>query len=66
MSPQELGFYERLGAAIREGRNARGWTLYDVAEAVGVSAATVSRWERAEDRMKAYQLHRFRCEGLLP
>lgn len=34
-----------LGKFIRKKRKERGWTLKDVAQAVGVSEGTVSRWE---------------------
>ena len=34
-----------LGKLIRKKRKERGWTLKDVAYAVGVSESTVSRWE---------------------
>ena len=37
------------GATIRHHRKRKGLTLTDVANALGVSAATVSRWERGRE-----------------
>ncbi len=38
----------RPNEQLREARNARDWTLEDVAQAIGASPLTVGRWERGE------------------
>jgi transcriptional regulator with XRE-family HTH domain len=45
------------GDLLRALRRRAGRTLEDVAQSVGVSAATVSRWERSETWPDAAQLH---------
>lgn len=42
---EDLG---RWGAAIRNGRQARGWRQADLAQRLGTTGASVCRWERAE------------------
>lgn len=61
----EIGFYDDLGEELRDCRQARGWTLYDVAAVVGASAATVSRWERGQRRMHAHHYRLLQKEGLV-
>lgn len=37
-----------VGANLRAARNERGWTQKQVADAIGVAPADVSRWERGK------------------
>lgn len=62
---RERRWYLMLGASLHLNRKRRGWTLYDVAAAIGTNAMTISRWERGLRRMKAYQYDLLRREGLL-
>jgi transcriptional regulator with XRE-family HTH domain len=62
----EQDWYERLGRTLRNERRHRGLTQADVAAILDVTGASVSRYERGADRMKAYAYHRLRCEGMLP
>lgn len=58
-------WYRRIGLELYDARRKRGWTLWDVAVALDVTAAAVSRWERGLQRMNAYYYTRLREEGLL-
>ena len=62
---REQRWYSKVGASLALNRHLRGWTIYDVAAAVGVSAVAVSRWERGTRHMKAYEYDLLRREGLL-
>jgi transcriptional regulator with XRE-family HTH domain len=48
----------RLGTAMREYRVARGLTLKDVADVVGISESGLSRWEHGRNRPGAPELRR--------
>lgn len=61
----EQQWYRNLGRMLRDERKRRGLTQADIGAVVNVTAQAVSRWERAEDRMKAYAHHLLRCEGIL-
>lgn len=39
---------DRVGESIRELRDERGWKQRELAERLGVSPFTVSRWERGD------------------
>jgi transcriptional regulator with XRE-family HTH domain len=53
-----------LGAAIRRARkDESGWTQVDLADALGVDQATVSKWERGENSPDLVTL--VRLEGVL-
>ena len=61
----EQDWYAQVGATLRSERQKRGWTIYDVAALLGVSAVAVSHWERAQRRMRAHYYVQLRTEGLL-
>ena len=65
-SDAEHRWYEDIGRTLRERRKERGWTIYDVAAAVGTRQSAISRWENGLDRMKAHHYDALRREGLLP
>lgn len=46
---QQPGFYELLGARARAVREERGWTQDQLAQAVGIEPATLSRYETARN-----------------
>ena len=55
--PLQAGTYEALlGAVIRHARYYRAASIEVVAEACGVGAETVARWERGETQMSAATL----------
>ncbi|MGN0695068.1 MAG: helix-turn-helix domain-containing protein [Lentihominibacter sp.] len=51
--------HNNLGEKMRQVRASRGLTQNDVAEAMGVSAQYVSRWESGERNINANQLMEF-------
>lgn len=51
------GTKRRLANSIRELRRDKGWTQLDLAERVGVSDATVSRWESGKQSPKSEHLY---------
>lgn len=61
----EQDWYERLGRSLRDERKRRGMTQADVGAILDTTGASVSRYERATDRMKAYAYHRLHAEGLV-
>lgn len=50
------GFYERLGMNIKAGRVRRKMRQRELAMAVGVSVATVCKWERGDHHISIYDL----------
>ncbi len=46
-----------LGQAIKKQREARGWSLSDLARMLKVSGVTVSEWERGEVRLTEVQVY---------
>jgi transcriptional regulator with XRE-family HTH domain len=66
MTTLEQEWYAGVGECLRGNRERLGWTLYDVAAIVGTTGATVSRWERGVQRLKAYQYVVLQRERLLP
>ena len=64
MNEQE--YYDNLGHVLREERKRRNLTQADVGAILDLTGASVSRYERGVDRMKAYALHQLRVEGILP
>lgn len=61
----ERQWYSGIGQRIRQERKRRGWTIYDLGALVDRSGMWVSSVERGLIRMKAYDYHRLREEGLL-
>jgi transcriptional regulator with XRE-family HTH domain len=61
----EQDWYDRLGAMLRQERQRRGWTIYDVGSLVNRSGMWVSVVERGLRRMKAYDYDLLRREGLV-
>lgn len=47
-----------LGAAVRRARQARGLTIQELADRVGIGKSTLSRYERGERPMNTYVLVR--------
>lgn len=62
----EREWYAAVGQSLRRERARRGWTIYDVAAVVGRTGKWVSEVERAVTRIKAFDYHRLRAEGLVP
>lgn len=53
---EDYSFDKTLGATLKELREGKSLTMQDVAEKLGVSKMTVSRWESGEIRMYAVSL----------
>lgn len=60
---KEKEFNIRLGNALREERKKIGYSIYDVANRIGVSKSTVSYWENGERTMSALYLKMY-CDVL--
>ena len=60
---KEKEFNIRLGKTLREERKRIGYSIYDVAERIGVSKSTVSYWENGERTMSALYLKMY-CDVL--
>ena len=58
-------WYDRIGAELREERRRRGWTQADVGAVIDATGASVSRYERGIDHMKAHTYLLLRREGLI-
>jgi transcriptional regulator with XRE-family HTH domain len=56
----ERKYAAELGAWMRRKREARGLNQDEIAEVVGVSRCSVSRWETGRSMPSAYQLHLLR------
>ena len=52
-----MGYYQRLGAALAEIRDWRGLTQPQLGALTGHAASTISKWESAKAKPKAYDLH---------
>lgn len=50
-----------IGAAIRQAREARGWSQLRLCAACAVSQATLSRWESGEGSLRVEDLYRVAC-----
>lgn len=49
---------EQVGSQIREARRAKGLTLKEVGERMGVAEATVSRYEKGGQNLTVETLHK--------
>ena len=65
MADAERDWYIELGQHIREERQKRGWTIYDLGAVVGRSGMWVSSAERGLRRMKALDYYLLVREGLI-
>lgn len=57
-SEEDTRFKVRMAAVLKELRETAVWTQEQAAEAIGVPASKVGRWERAEFAPKGYDLGR--------
>jgi transcriptional regulator with XRE-family HTH domain len=55
---EDVLFRERIARVLAELRRSSGWTRDEAAEAIGVPAATLGKWERGEHAPKGYDLGR--------
>lgn len=58
LSDEDYQFKQRISEVLKALRASSGWTREEAAEAIGVNAGTLGRWERGEYAPKGYDLGR--------